>query len=188
MSIRKQRLKPEQMNEPQIALYDVIAKGKRASESAFSLIDEEGALSGPFDALLLQPIIGEAIQAVGAALRFNSRLPDRAREIAILLVAHFRESDFEVYAHEAVGQRVGLTREDLRDLAECKVPSTADEVEGVVANVVMELLQRGDLSDASYESTVRLLGEPVLFEVCTIVGYYNLLATQLKVFGHDEVS
>ncbi|HEY0949418.1 MAG TPA: hypothetical protein VGD85_04425, partial [Nocardioides sp.] len=52
---------------------------------------------------LLSPAVGDALQRLGAAVRYRTALPDRAREMAILLVAARWDSAFEREAHEAVG-------------------------------------------------------------------------------------
>ncbi|WP_368680769.1 carboxymuconolactone decarboxylase family protein (plasmid) [Rhodococcus opacus] len=183
VNIRKKRTLPDQMSQAQFALYEKIALGTRAAESAFPLVDEKGALTGPFDAMLLIPEIGDALQAVGSAIRFSGHLTDRAREIAILLVAHHHGSAFEVFAHEAVGRRIGLTDSDLADLSECRAPHSADEYERAVSTTVNYLLRHADLDDDSYISAVEHLGEDLLFEINALVGYYSLLAVQIKIFG-----
>lgn len=182
MSARKTPIRPHQMNAAQRALYGKIAHGTRAANSAFPLVDETGGLTGPFDAMLLAPAIGEALQALGSTLRFNGQLTHRAREIAILLVAHHRSSPFEIAAHEAVGRQVGLSTTDLTELAAGEAPSSADGYERSIAELVTCLLGGGGLDDQSYQTAVQQLGEPLLFEIVVLVGYYSLLAVQLSVF------
>lgn len=171
------------MNNEQRALYEKIALGGRAAESAFPLVDAAGALAGPFDAMLLAPGLGDALQELGSALRFQGSLTDRAREFAILLVGHERRSKFEIDAHEAVGRRIGLTDAELTALRNVSAPDTADPYEKAVVDLVLRILRDADLDDAAYESSVRLLGEATVFEVNLLVGYYSLLATQLKIFA-----
>ena len=103
------KLEPAALDEDQRALYDAIAGGRRAQgPQLFRLADSEGRLEGPFNAFLLQPRLGSALQALGSAVRYDTGLDDRCREIAILVVAAHWESEFEWYAHEAVGRSVGL--------------------------------------------------------------------------------
>jgi 4-carboxymuconolactone decarboxylase len=179
----KIRTTPDQLTDAQRRLYDALARGPRAAESAFPLTDENGALVGPFDAMLLAPVVGDAVQAVGAALRFSGELSDRAREIAILLVGRHFASDFEVSAHEAVGRRIGLSDDDLSDVADGQAPRSSDSAERLVTEIVVRLLTYQDLDAALYERAARELGESVIFELTTLVGYYSLLAVQLRVFG-----
>jgi 4-carboxymuconolactone decarboxylase len=173
---------PASLSPAQRDLYEEIAVGSRAAESAFPLVEENGALTGPFDAMLLEPGIGRALQALGAALRFHGALTDRAREIAILQVAHHHGSDFEVFAHEAVGRRIGLTEADLSVLASGQVPESAGEYDSAVVDVVARILQDLDLDDATYLAAVEVLGEAGVFELNALVGYYSLLAVQLRIF------
>lgn len=174
--------RPDLLTLEQRSLYDEITAGPRGAESAFALVDEAGALTGPFDAMLLEPGIGRSLQALGTALRFHGSLTDRAREMAILQVGHHHDSGFEVYAHEAVARRIGLDESDLSALEAGRVPPGADAYETAVVTAVARLLERGDLNDADYQRAVELLGEPGVFEIVALVGYYALLATQLRVF------
>jgi 4-carboxymuconolactone decarboxylase len=99
------KLPPAELDDEQRALYDAIAGGRRAQgRQLFRLSDADGCLEGPFNAFLLQPRLGSALQALGAAVRYETALDDRSREIAILVVAAHWHSDFERYAHEAVAR------------------------------------------------------------------------------------
>ena len=93
---RLPRLAPEALTGDQRALYDAITSGPRAQgPQHFALAAQDGTLNGPFNALLYSPALGEALQEVGAAVRYRTGLTDRARELAILLVAARWHSAFE---------------------------------------------------------------------------------------------
>ena len=174
---------PADLDGPQRALYDAVAGGPRAQgPQLFRLVDEHGGLEGPFNALLLQPALGQALQAVGAAIRYGTTLPDRAREIAILVVAHHRDSDFEWYTHEAIGRHVGLTGAELTAIREHRYEVFTAIEEQVTARTAHALLDAGDLDDDAYAVAVQALGRPQVFELLTLVGYYDTLALQLRVF------
>lgn len=53
---------------------------------AVPLVDGEGRLEGPFNAMVVSPEIGFAIQQLGAKIRYRARLSARQREVAILEV------------------------------------------------------------------------------------------------------
>jgi 4-carboxymuconolactone decarboxylase len=171
------------LDDDQRALYEAITAGPRAAgRSAFSLVDAEGGLEGPFNAMLLHPPVGHALQALGSAVRYRSTLTDRAREIAILLVARQWDSAFETYAHEAVGRAVGLSEPELVALRERRVDAFTDEAERLVASTTLALAARRDLDDEEFRAARDGLGMPALFELTTLVGYYATLALQLRVF------
>jgi len=178
---RLAKLPPDGLDADQRRLYDAIAGGPRAS-GPFRLTDERGALQGPFNAFLLQPGLGEALQALGASVRYATTLPDRAREIAILVVATAWDSAFELYAHEAVGRRAGLTDGELAGLRRGEFDQLPTEHERVVAATTRALVASSDLTDAEHERALAVLGEAQLFELLTLVGYYATLALQLRVY------
>lgn len=163
-------------------LYDAITGGARATGRHFALVDAGGALEGPFNAMLLHPPIGHALQALGSAVRYRCTLSDRAREIAILVVASVWDSAFERYAHEAVGRSVGLSEDELAAIRERRVDRLTDEYERLVAATTLALAAQRDLTDEEFHAVRNGLGMPALFELTTLVGYYATLALQLRVF------
>jgi len=182
---RLERLPPERLKPEQRALYDVIVGGPRGQgPQHFALTDKHGGLNGPFNALLLSPPVGEALQSVGAAIRYRTALSPRVREAAILLVAAQWNSAFERRAHEGVGRAAGLSEEELGVLASGRVPTTVTDDERPYLEVTAALL-RGDVSDAEWERSATRIGEAAVFELTTLVGYYATLALQLRVFRVD---
>jgi 4-carboxymuconolactone decarboxylase len=176
------KLAPSSLDEAQRSLYDAIAGGRRAQgPQLFRLVDENGRLEGPFNAFLLQPRLGSALQALGSSVRYDTRLDDRCREIAILVVAAHWRSDFEWYAHEAVARSAGLDDADLAAVREGRHTALTGP-EAVVARTAAALVVRGDLDDAEYLEAVEAVGTAGLFELLTLVGYYATLALQLRVF------
>ena len=176
------KLEPSALDAEQRSLYDAIAGGRRAQgPQLFRLADADGRLEGPFNAFLLQPRLGSALQALGASVRYDTGLDDRCREIAILVVAAHWRSDFEWHAHEAVGRAAGLGDAELAALREGRHAELAGR-ESVVARTAAALVTRGDLDDAEYGEAVGHLGPAGLFELLTLVGYYATLALQLRVF------
>ncbi|MEU4486776.1 carboxymuconolactone decarboxylase family protein [Streptomyces purpurascens] len=186
MAARLAGLLPGELDQQQTEVYRAITGGPRvAGPQAFSLTDEEGRLRGPFNAMLLSPPVGLAVQAVGAAVRYESVLTDRVREMAILVVAAEWGSAFEREAHEAVGRTRGLTEAELRTLRAGGLPDLPDPAERAALLATAALTQDGALSDQEYYDTVAVWGERGLFELTTLVGYYALLALQLRVFAGE---
>ncbi|MEU7854047.1 hypothetical protein [Nonomuraea sp. NPDC049141] len=59
----------------------------------------------------------------------------------------------------------------------------ADPAERAVLEAARELLRTGDLTDDTFAASIDALGQTRLYEVVTLVGYYRLLAAQLRVDG-----
>jgi 4-carboxymuconolactone decarboxylase len=180
---RLPRLRPDQLDDSQRALYDEIAGGPRArSGSAFALVADDGGLRGPFNAMLLQPALGSALQALGSAVRYRTSLDARAREIAILTVARHWDSAFERHAHEAVARACDMTEAELAALRAGDERAFPDPRERLILTTTAALAAAGDLSDDEYTAAVSALGLATLFELTTLVGYYATIALQLRAF------
>lgn len=182
-SSRLYRPTPDELTSEQRAVYNAIVGGDRSAENSFTLVDEEGRLCGPFNAMVIAPQIGDALSRLGEALRFRGTLPDRSREIVILTVAAAKQSKFELYAHTRAGRRLGLTDDELAHLLARRSAPTFDNTEAAVHELSLRLTTGAPLGADDYESFRERFGEAGLVEVSTLVGYYAMLALQLDLFG-----
>ncbi|MGC4112746.1 MAG: carboxymuconolactone decarboxylase family protein [Nocardioides sp.] len=184
---RLPRLRPDELTPSQRAVYDHITSGPRASGTRlFEMVDGEGRLNGPFDAMLRAPALGEALQSLGSAVRYGTSLTGRIREMAILAVAAHWRSGFETYAHEAVGRAVGLSEEELAHLRSDPGWRPAERGERAALDLVRGLLATGDVDDGAWAALGEDLDPAQIFELTTLVGYYGLLALQMRVFRADQ--
>jgi 4-carboxymuconolactone decarboxylase len=175
-------LLPGELDDAQRALYEAIVGSPRASSpSRAALRDEQGRLSGPFNALLYSPRIGQAVQQLGTAVRFGSGLTPRAREIAILEVARHAGSGYEWSTHATAGAAAGLTPDEIARIESGRDAASFDPCESTVRSVAQSLLATRDLPDQLYDRAGDLLGEALLVDVVVLVGYYQLLALLLRV-------
>ena len=173
---RLPHLSPEQMSPEQLEVHRAIVEGPRSGLQAHT------PLPGPFNAMVHGERVGNALQALGVAIRYESSLSDRCRELAILMVAAFHHSEYEWADHEPIARRVGLTSDETAALRRGEVPDLTDSGEVATAQVVHALLHDGDIGDEIYAFADRHLGARRLVEITTLVGYYSTLAMQLRVF------
>lgn len=176
-------LVPRSWDEDQRALFDSITGGRRgAGPQHFQLQHPDGALTGPFNAMMFAPAVSNHLSALGEAIRFETSLTARQREIAILTVAAVRRSGYEWYAHERVGRAAGLTREELTAIRRHTSAAFTDVTEAVVLDVVAILATQRHLDDRLFAAAESRLGHRALVELVILVGYYELLATVLDAF------
>ena len=183
---RQPPLRPGDLDAAQDRLYRAITEGPRSSgPQLFALTDDEGVLQGPFGGFLLSPDLGDALQQLGAAVRYRTALPDRLRELTILAVAARWHSEFERHAHEAVGAACGLTEQEMHAISEGRSPDLADPVEAAGLRVTWALLD-GDVDDDTWSACLPPLDAAAVFELTTLVGYYSTLALQMRVLRVDD--
>jgi 4-carboxymuconolactone decarboxylase len=178
--VRLPRYRRDEVTGTRAELFDEITTGPRA-RGPF-LIGADGALQGPFNAMLASPAVGRPLQALGAALRYHASMPDRTRELVILRVAAEWGSEFERLTHEAVARGAGLREDQLEAIRGGREPDdlTSDELAALRLAAAL-CAQRPDVRG---ESIAGLTPE-LTFEISTLVGYYSMLALQLRVFEVD---
>src|SRR5262249_50388792 len=107
-AVRLEQITLDALSPEQRELYDAIVGSRRGTALPTRIVDEQGRLQGPFNAMLHYPALGRPLQALGGTLRFRGLLPARARELVILTVAAAWRSEFEWWAHDRIGRSVGL--------------------------------------------------------------------------------
>ena len=174
---------PADLDPAQRVLYEAITGGPRASQAGtVPIVDESGRLLGPFAVMLLTPEVGNAMQQVGAKIRFSRALTGRERELAILAVAGELRSGFERLAHEPAARKLGLTELQANAVLSGRVPDGLSDDEALVCRLARAMTAERNLRDEDYEAGVAALGRERLAELTWLVGYYSALALALAVF------
>jgi 4-carboxymuconolactone decarboxylase len=144
--------------------------------------DVQGALIGPFSAMLHFPRFGVPALRFLAALGTEARLPARVREVAILTVgAHF-SARYEIYAHEIMAAVAGLSESQIATLAIGGRPSDLTPEEAVAHDLASALTRGQTLPASIYARAVALLGLDGVGELAFLIGGYCLISMALNCF------
>lgn len=171
---------PDELSESQRAYYYQLAAGPRKSSE---IMTEDGRLKGPFNARLLHPELGTALQELSAVLRFKTpALSDRCRELTILETANHEQAEYEWNSHRRIGIGVGLTNEEIDAIRNGRECPTFDSSEQLVRLVVRSLLENRDLDDQLYDRAEKALGPVMIFDIVSLVGHYQHTALAMRVW------
>ena len=107
--MRLRPLAPEDLSAEQKPLQEKMTKGVHKFLHGFITEREDGALVGPFPAMLHFPQFGKPVWEVFTALAEHSTLPKPAHEVAILVTGAKLHSRYELYSHERVAVGAGLS-------------------------------------------------------------------------------
>ena len=174
---------PGELDDERRTVYDAIVGGPRAADAAMSpIVTRDGRLEGPFNAMLVSPAVGTALQSLGSAIRYSTGLTDRDRELAILEVAAHYRSEFEWFAHERVARTAGLDEATLGALRAGERPKDLEAGAATIWSAVRSILESGDLNDVEYDRLTANVGDVVAVELVVLVGYYQTLALMLRTF------
>jgi 4-carboxymuconolactone decarboxylase len=144
------------------------------------LSGDRGSMAGPYNVLLRSPEMGDLAQKFGAYTRFHSTVPKKLNEFAIIIVARHWTSQFEWAPHKRAALQAGLSPAIADAVANGKRPASMQPDEEVVYNFCNELLATKQVSDGTYESAVKLLGERGVVDLIGVMGYYQLVSMLLN--------
>src|SRR6476619_419326 len=141
------RLAENEMSEAQLKVYRDLASGPR------------GGVRGPFNALLRSPVLADRAQKLGEFLRFESSIPARLNEFAILITARHWNAQYEWFAHYPHALKGGLKPEIPAELAQGKRPANMQDDEAIVYDFCTELHKNKVVSDKTLQAAFAKFGE-----------------------------
>ena len=136
-------------------------------------------LGGPYNPLLRSPVLGQRMFDLLYYLRWNSSLPLRLNEFAILIVGRQWRSQVEWYAHAPLAVKAGLSPEIVADLKAQKRPANMQADEAIVYDFVTELMATHRVSDATFARAKQILGEQQVVDLTSVAGTYVTVAMVL---------
>jgi 4-carboxymuconolactone decarboxylase len=166
-------LDDQRMNDAQRALMSAMRAGPRGQ----SLTPR-----GPFAAWLHAPQFGGLVQQLGAHCRYQTALPARLSEFAILCTARQWRAQYEWFAHEPMAEKAGVKPKTIADVRAGRAPKSAPADERAIYAFVQELYKTKRVSDGAYKRVQAILGDAPTVELVGILGYYVLVAMTLNVF------
>jgi 4-carboxymuconolactone decarboxylase len=135
---------------------------------------------GPFNVLLRSPEMGDLAQQFGAAVRFNSSMPRKLNEMAIIMTARYWTSQYEWQAHHRAALQAGLSPTIADAIAQGKRPTGMQKDEEAVYNFCSELLNTKQVSDATYNAARDAFGERGVVDLIGVMGWYHTVAMLLN--------
>jgi 4-carboxymuconolactone decarboxylase len=154
------QLKVEELNEQQRPVADEILK-----------VSSIG-ISGPYNPMLRSPIMADRMLKLLDYLRFNTSVPKKLNEFAILIQARLWTSQIEWIAHYPLAIKAGLSESVAADLKEGKRPKSMQPDEAAVYDLCMELSTKHFVSDATFKRARELFTEQQVVDVITVSGTY----------------
>jgi 4-carboxymuconolactone decarboxylase len=158
------QLKLEQLNEQQRPVGDEIMK-----------VSSVG-ISGPYNPMLRSPMMADRLFKLLDYLRFNTSVPRRLNEFAILIQARLWTSQIEWVAHYPLALKAGLEESVAADLKEGKRPASMKPDEAVVYDLCMEASTKHFVSDATFKRAREMFSEQQVVDIIMVSGTYASVA------------
>jgi 4-carboxymuconolactone decarboxylase len=175
-------LQPKMLSPEILYVHNEITNLIGNSQSQANMIDNDGALLGPFIPMLHYPQFGVPALSFLRTLDTHATLPKALREVAILTVAGFFGARFELYAHEIMAEVFGIPQSIIATLASDGHPNGLDDKETITHDIAYALVTGHIIPDSTYKYAVSLLGQDGVAELYFLIGGYSLIAMILNGF------
>ncbi|OBH29335.1 carboxymuconolactone decarboxylase [Mycobacterium sp. E342] len=150
-----------------------------ATQKALSAMHDAGT-NNALSTLAHHPALAKAFLRFNVHLLTSSTLPSRIRELAIMRIAHRRESAYEWSHHVRMAKNEGITD---NEIAALRRGEAADAFDQTVLTAVDELDGKSQLSDETWAALGERLNDQQRMDLVFTVGCYALLAMAFNTFG-----
>jgi 4-carboxymuconolactone decarboxylase len=153
-------MKMEQLNDQQKPFADEILK-----------VSSIG-ITGPYNMMLRSPIMGQRMFSMLDYLRFNTSVPRKLNEFAILIQGRLWTSQVEWSAHYPLALKAGLPQSVADDLKVGKRPASMAPDEEAVYDFCMELTTKHFVSDATFKKIRAVFNDQQIVDLIGVTGTY----------------
>jgi 4-carboxymuconolactone decarboxylase len=136
-------------------------------------------LGGPYNMLLRSPVLGRRVFDLAHYLRWETSVPLKLNEFAILIIGRQWRSQVEWFAHAPLAIKAGLSPDIVAELKANKRPSNMPAEEAAVYDFVTELTTKHAVSDETFGGLKKFLNDQQIVDLTTLAGSYVSIAMLL---------
>jgi len=136
-------------------------------------------IGGPYNSMLRSPVLGQRLYDLFHYLRWETSVPLRLNEFAIIIIARQWRSQVEWYAHAPLAQKAGLSARIIAELKAGARPLDMAEDEAAVYDFVTELTTTRKVSDETYAKAKRVFSDQQIVDLTAVAGNYIMVAMLL---------
>lgn len=181
--MRVSPIPPTEMNDEVSYVYNEIVRLITRSQGPVNMVNNQGALTGPFPPMLKFPQFGIPALGLIRALDTYMTLSGKVREVVILTVGSTFGARFELFAHEIMAKHFGFSDSAVASLASGIAPTDLNSEESVAYKIACVLAKGAIIPDSLFKIAIEVFGEEGTAELIFLTGAYALLAMILN--GYD---
>ena len=159
---------------PQLTMDQLDEQAKPLGEQIMKI--SSTGLGGPYNAMLRSPVLAQRLFDLFHYLRWQTSVPTRLNEFAILIIGRQWRSQVEWFAHAPIAAKAGLSADIIAELKAGKRPSIMAEDEAVVYDFVTELTTTQKVSDATYARAKKVFNDQQIVDLTAVSGNYVMVA------------
>ena len=162
---------------PQLTMDQLDEKQKPLGEQIMKV--SSVGLGGPYNPMIRSPVLGQRLFDLFYYLRWQTSVPTRLNEFAILIIGRQWRSQVEWFAHAPIAAKAGLSPDIIAELKTNKRPSNMAEGEAVVYDFVTELTTTQKVSDETFARARKVFNDQQIVDLTSVAGNYVMVAMML---------
>jgi 4-carboxymuconolactone decarboxylase len=162
---------------PQLTM-DQLSDAQRPLGEQVMKISSVG-LGGPYNPIMRSPVLGQRLFDLFHYLRWETSVPTKLNEFAILIIGRQWRSQVEWFAHAPLAAKAGLSSDIIAELKTGKRPSGMAEDEAVIYDFVTELTTTQKVSDETYARAKKIFNDQQIVDLTGVAGNYVMVAMML---------
>ncbi len=162
---------------PQLTMDQLSEQQKPLGEQVMKI--SSVGLGGPYNPLMRSPVLGQRLFDLFHYLRWETSVPTRLNEFAIIIIGRQWKSQVEWFAHAPLAAKAGLNADIIAELKEGKRPSKMAEDEAVVYDFVTELTTTQKVSDDTFARAKKVFNDQQIVDLTAVAGNYVMVAMML---------
>jgi 4-carboxymuconolactone decarboxylase len=162
---------------PQLTMDQLSEQQKPLGEQVMKI--SSVGLGGPYNPLMRSPVLGQRLFDLFHYLRWETSVPTRLNEFAIIIIGRQWKSQVEWFAHAPLAAKAGLNADIIAELKEGKRPSKMAEDEAVVYDFVTELTTTQKVSDETFARAKKVFNDQQIVDLTAVAGNYVMVAMML---------
>jgi len=136
-------------------------------------------LGGPYNPIMRSPVLGQRLFDLFHYLRWETTVPTKLNEFAILIIGRQWRSQVEWFAHAPLAAKAGLSADIIAELKANKRPTGMAEDEAVVYDFVTELTTTQKVSHETYARAKKIFSDQQIVDLTGVAGNYVMVAMML---------
>lgn len=162
---------------PQLTM-DQLNDQQRPLGEAIMKVSSVG-IGGPYNPIIRSPVLGQRLYDLFYYLRWQTSVPTRLNEFAILIIGRQWRSQVEWFAHAPLAAKAGLSADVIAELKAGNRPSKMADDEAVVYDFVTELTTTKKVSDETYARAKKVFNDQQIVDLTALAGNYVMVAMLL---------
>ena len=159
---------------PQLTMDQLDEKQKPLGEEIMKV--SSTGIGGPYNPMLRSPVLGQRLFDLFHYLRWETSVPTRLNEFAILIIGRQWRSQVEWFAHAPIAAKAGLSPDIIAELKASKRPSNMAEDEALVYDFVTELTTTKKVRDETFARAKKVFNDQQIVDLTAVAGNYVMVA------------